>query len=435
MKKLLLLFSLLLLVACPSSSPAPTTLDAAVAVIATATATATAAVDVAPDLWSLRSLSPSPQKAVPRPRVGPTTQFAHFAAQSTFVYQPGGTPSGIVYADWPSTAQAIKLSPGTKLILIDSTLAAAHMTAGGPYNLDNCVFAPIWNSDGTLTIDDGASFTFTRISLEGGMIFASNANTSPIVSSAAFAEIQMNDSASLVSNTSTPLISVTSGVFAILFDNNSVLGDAVHPVVTVGTGLTLQLVAFQFSFIRAHSVKGLGNVTFTQDSSVGTTSQDNAGLQTTALVDLASQVKYTPAVATNWSPVPSAVAPALDQLAARTTGTILTAPTDVAAGSTISIVHAGANNFVGFDGTAITYQLPATLVAGDVVQVKMAQTGATPSIITARGGANIEAVGSPGTLVGVNGSTSIGGPGACTRFQLDISTLSGAGVWRVAGSC
>jgi hypothetical protein len=116
-------------------------------------------------------------------------------------------------------------------------------------------------------------------------------------------------------------------------------------------------------------------------------------------------------------------------------GSVLFPPLDVAAGTTENLVHGGQNNFVGFDGVAITYNLPVVPVAGDVVQIKMAQTGATPSIVNARGGANIEETNAPGTLAGVNGATSVSGPGGCVLFQFDKSTLSGAGgTWRVITS-
>ena len=115
-------------------------------------------------------------------------------------------------------------------------------------------------------------------------------------------------------------------------------------------------------------------------------------------------------------------------------GSLLTPPVDVAAGSTVSMSHGGPNNFVGADGTAITYELPADGQPGDLAQIKMGGTGATPSIVTARGGATVEQVGDLGTWSGVNGSTSVGGQGTCVTFELDKSTASGAnGRWNIKG--
>ena len=71
------------------------------------------------------------------------------------------------------------------------------------------------------------------------------------------------------------------------------------------------------------------------------------------------------------------------------------------------MVVGGPNNFVGFDGAAITYNLPSGASGGALVRFKMAQTGATPSIVNATDGANIEKSDNPGVLAGVNGATVV----------------------------
>lgn len=117
-------------------------------------------------------------------------------------------------------------------------------------------------------------------------------------------------------------------------------------------------------------------------------------------------------------------------------GSLLRPPVDVAAGTTVNMASGGPNNFVGFDGVgAIVYNLPNNPQGGDVARFKMAQTGATPSIVNATGGANLENIGAPGTLAGVNGSTDLVGQGACVTLEFDASTLSGVpGTWRIAST-
>lgn len=114
-------------------------------------------------------------------------------------------------------------------------------------------------------------------------------------------------------------------------------------------------------------------------------------------------------------------------------GSLLRAPVDVAAGATVNMAHGGDNNFAGADGVGnIVYNLPADAQPGDLAHFKMSATGATPSLINARGGADIEDVGAPGTYKGANGQTQLSGQGAAVTLQMNKSTLSGAnGRWQI----
>src|SRR5579871_810877 len=174
MKKLILLLSLLALVACPDTTPsrdaAPLALDASAPTEATASAT--------PSPAPRRTPAPDTR---PTPRATPTTAFAHFAGQSTFEFKPGGTAGGTIYTDWPSTAQAIKLSPPPRWLYVDDTLAPAHMIAGGPYDLDQTIFLGNQaSSTFTLHIDTGATFTSSSITVGNGLLIQNDAvGTSP----------------------------------------------------------------------------------------------------------------------------------------------------------------------------------------------------------------------------------------------------------------
>ena len=237
----------------------------------------------------------------------------------SLVFQPGGTAGGNVYTTWATLAAAMAITTGPKTVLVDSTLATAHMTVGAaPWNLDNCTFAPIWNSDDTLFIDDGAHFTCGRLELVGGMIFSGAASVAaniPMTSSAAFAAIFLREGSTLVSTTAQPVVHVTAGFFNLNAFEASIVGDAVHPVISTD-GAFLGFFCFEDSQVKANAVSGAGAAA-TAATIDASSVYSASGVVT--LIDNASRVAFAPAINANWQPVPTQVKAALDQLAASNT--------------------------------------------------------------------------------------------------------------------
>jgi hypothetical protein len=261
------------------------------------------------------------QPGLPSNAVGTITPAIQLLdPQPTFVFRPGATGllPGNVFTTWATLAGALALTAGERSVLVDDTLAAAHMTAG-TWDVDNVTFTTIWNSTATLIIDAGAKFAAgtSRVVFKDGITVTSNA-ASPgelfTVPASGFFMLVLDNNVQWDNTTASAPFSVPVTAELNLFvDRGCSFGEGTHPVVTVAGTLSAQF--FNFSGISANSVAGAGTKVISFDSS----STDNSG-GTPFLLDNAIRVAYTPNVPGNWSgAAPTTVQQALDRIAANTT--------------------------------------------------------------------------------------------------------------------
>ena len=261
------------------------------------------------------------------------------ATQFAFVLRPGGVAAGNVYVDWPTLYAAMSIIAGPKLVEVDNSLGAAHMTAGGPYALHEVTFVPTdivaaSKAASTLRIDNGATIAPGTIDFLNGLT-AQYDGVAPAVCMTATVGgqvpiVDVGLESSLVcsaSGTTGAFLSVPAGTFGdvVVHDGSNLGGNANAVVNAAGTGMVLALDA---SVVNAGAVQGAG-ATVEWDSTIP--AAQGAGVTVTQIDG------YVPAVPGNWSPAPSQQNTALDQLAARAAGapgsTFVFQPGGVAAGN------------------------------------------------------------------------------------------------------
>jgi hypothetical protein len=256
----------------------------------------------------------------------PAPSLSNFDPRPTFVFKPGagGVQASNVYTTWAGLAADVAKVPGPRTILVDPSLAPCHMTAGGPYDLDNVTFRVNEGSlDFTLHIDTGASFTSSSITLSG-ITVSCDAAATPWTPTA-FAALSMENGATLSSSAGhAPFMAITAaGSFSqVLCPAAVAIGDGATNVFTVAVGQELDIFVggpqFQGggSGLNAHACGGLGTVhCIIDDSAVVALPQDVATF-TQILSSKATQCAFTPTTGAQWNPVPTQVGAALDQLAA-----------------------------------------------------------------------------------------------------------------------
>lgn len=253
--------------------------------------------------------------------MGKTASLSPFVGpMATFVFRPGGVAGGNVFTTWASLMAAVSLTPGLRIIYIDDSLAAAHMAAGGPYDLDNVTLAGNQASATfTLIIDDGATFHSSSLTISNGLLLQSNSTTSPWTPSSFF-DFTIGSTCIAQSNAgAAPLLAVTAPASGGVIDveMTGILGDFTHNVVTVAAGQQLTVRAEgPVTSIRAHAFGGLGTVDVFRESACTVSSVQDVSTFVIHEASLASATAYTPATAGNWQPAPALVSAALDQLAA-----------------------------------------------------------------------------------------------------------------------
>lgn len=97
-------------------------------------------------------------------KVTPKSIGSIAADAGNFVWQPGGVQGGNVYNNWPDLAAAIALVRGQKTVTVNTSTAAAHVTAGAWPSITDITFVAGETSPLTVvvTIDNGATFTSSR---------------------------------------------------------------------------------------------------------------------------------------------------------------------------------------------------------------------------------------------------------------------------------
>src|SRR5208337_2137146 len=77
--------------------------------------------------------------------------------QYSYLLQPGGVAGANVYIDFPTLYAAKSLIAGPAIIEVDSSLGAANIPAGGPYDLNEVTFVAAKPAQSVLSIDPGAT--------------------------------------------------------------------------------------------------------------------------------------------------------------------------------------------------------------------------------------------------------------------------------------
>jgi hypothetical protein len=312
------------------------------------------------------------------------------SASPTFVFRPGGVASGNVYTSWTTMMTAVAAIAGPKWIQVDSSLAAANVPAG-TWAVDSVTFlgsvGTILNS--LLTFQQGAHISFNILTVDSDLELTS-VSTLPVAALPNGAVVNLRGGAIILpSATATFFNAIAAGTVELQMSGFSTLGDGVHSTFTVGAGVTLKATVNDRSTLKINSIAGAGNCTaFVSDDS---TPNDTAQTITTfnlGLLSDASRVHYTPAIPGNWSPAPSLVSAALDQLAAvspiaATAATVTGGVTYTVLTTDVLIKLDSSNN------TAPIAVLPAPSVIGEAHKFFWFAWGAnqTPPVIQA-GGAN-----------------------------------------------
>ena len=188
----------------------------------------------------------------------------NFNPVSTFVFAPSAAsiPAANVFTTSATLIAAMALCPGAKTVVIDDTLAAAHITAGGPYDFDLVHW--MWKSNptgtGTLHIDIGATFTMRTMTIDG-VIFQNDNTAVPCTCNTAgdFFYVKMiGDFPEALSSTAVALFRVQNAGGFVLENNGGQVGDGTHPVITTDAGQSSTVALFLNSTLSANALAGLG---------------------------------------------------------------------------------------------------------------------------------------------------------------------------------
>jgi len=236
--------------------------------------------------------------------------------QPTFVFKPGATGSqnANVFTTWATLMAEVQQVTGDASILVDDSLGAAHATTG-TWNMDGVTLLGATPFTGNkLIVDAGSVWTGSSLRLKQGVRVENHANIVMTVAGGASFQLFLEESAQLTSAVATAFLSQTNSNVSIQASGAAQLGEGTNPIVTVAVGQTC-FVALDNASALAHAFAGAGSVDFFRDAAAASGAQDT-GVTTVFLVDVASNVGYTPATAGNWQPAPTQAAAALDQLAA-----------------------------------------------------------------------------------------------------------------------
>lgn len=245
-----------------------------------------------------------------------TAWFFSQCVPPTVILQPGGTAGGSTYTTWASLYAAVHATGVPARVVVDDSLGAAHVTAGA-YNLDGWVIVN-GAASANLIIDAGATAAWRNLWITGLTITGNN--TAPFNDVSVQSNTYVDGGADIESTTTGPFVQVETGAFAYVASTTSVnFGDGTNVVFNVAAGTGQFELFMQGGAVAANACSNSGSSTFTldYDSAVFLPGTPLTGV-TLFAESQAAGVGYSPATPGNWSPTPSIVSSALDQLAART---------------------------------------------------------------------------------------------------------------------
>lgn len=195
----------------------------------------------------------------------------------SYVLNAAATPSGNVYATWTALYAAMSAVAGAKLVEVVGT---AHMTAGGPYAIDQVEFvasvpnAGVPGVGSSLIIDPGATITPGTVHFNDGLL-VSYLGTGPCVTAASTAIplVDIGRGSTLQASAAGPFIEAVAGTFAfVLVSGGATLGDGTNVAVIGQSGGGVIVQATGRAIIANDSVSGSGAVLRYEDSTQVTTS-------------------------------------------------------------------------------------------------------------------------------------------------------------------
>jgi hypothetical protein len=242
-------------------------------------------------------------------------------SQNAFVFKPGATPGGNVFASWATLGPAVALVRGEISILVDPSIAPVHVTSAFPVP-DNVTFTSEWNSSSQMSFDAGAHMALGagKIKFAGGTIAFFNAGADGeffTLLDSEFFLVEIEELAEVFNGTThAPFACNAGGQWTGLMEGLGNFGDGTHPMLDCSGDLLFEVL--NDSLLDAHALKGTGNlVTINIDASSDIGAQDLTPLSINR-IDHANRIAYTAAALANWNNVaPTSVANALDRIAAK----------------------------------------------------------------------------------------------------------------------
>lgn len=318
--------------------------------------------------------SSSPLKTVTS--AGTTTLSGPF---SSFVFQPGGTataPGGNVYTSWPTLYADLIKASGVRSITFDDDFGAITIPAG-TYALGGVSFYGTADTP-VILLADGVVFS-SFPDLVGPLLLASG-SSSPVYTvpaSTGGIYVNMGRFSEITAGSTAPLITVPVGNEFILtmLDGSTVSTGASSAVINVdGAMLVYMTAATEFdNNCLSGGAGGVVQPILGVASAVFSLVQSGyTGFIVTSLIEASSQIFYSPSNTSDWSPSPSQVAEALDQLAAR--GNTLESSYDyqtITTGNSHTIIDGVSSCKLNATGTILTYTLtmPANPTDGQLMLI------------------------------------------------------------------
>lgn len=338
----------------------------------------------------------------------PTNQ-PRLVTAPVFVLRPGD-PLGQhdnVYLDSTSLWNAASLVSGSKRIEIDGSLAVVNWLADGLQDVSGVEFFSSQEAlqGYTLNLNDGVQWTFTSLYVNGVFI-ESNSTSLPVFTlnnPGEFAFLFIYLEGSVWSNTAVATFLVEAGEFSAEVSDLGNIGDGTHPTIKAVTPGSFDGIFVDGSELEVGAFDPTSTGTFSISYDAGSPPGSQAPLTPTMeLIDTAPNVGYTPAVPADWSPPPTETAAAIDQLAARLTGSFADL---FGNGATPDpVINAPTPNFVGGDYDNFTLGLLGVLTPplGQGIVIRAQGT------ITINGTIDASGVIEPITMPGLPAALSIG---------------------------
>lgn len=240
---------------------------------------------------------------------------------SVFIYQPGAVaPVPPVYNAWPTLYARWSKVPGPKLLQVDTSLQgfAPAVIPAGVWNLDSATITA--RNEDVLSFAEGAHIDPAAlfITFRGAVTVSADGSTPVWNPSNLFALLLMLEE-SFLKSTNAPFFraSAGDGSLSLQVTQDSFLGDAIRPVITVDAASKIDILPHSGATIENHALAGLGDADIHASSDVALSLVQDITTLTVTHVSLASLTDYSPASLPNWSNVkPTSVANALDRIAA-----------------------------------------------------------------------------------------------------------------------